>query len=168
MAAKSKLTAKQEAFAYAVGFENKSYSQAYREIYNVKETASERTVWVDASKLANSTKVSLQIDKYKSQRRKDIQRSITWNFKEAEKELLLLLKKNKNDIMRAEKNGQPAKHANNTALLGAIQQLTEIYKMTIPDEQLEEKEEYEDNGLLTALNSNQEGLWDDEDQESSI
>lgn len=133
MAVKSKLTAKQEAFAFAVGFENKSYSQAYREVYNVKPETLDRTIWSKASKIANEYKVSTRIDECKSQRRKEIQRSLTWNFKDAENELLLLLKKNKNDIMRAEKNGQPAKHANNTALLGAIQQLTNIYKMTIPD-----------------------------------
>ncbi|MCT1174155.1 hypothetical protein EFL96_06250 [Lactococcus lactis] len=162
MAAKSELTAKQEAFAYAVGFESKNYSQAYREIYNVKSKTLDRTVWSKASRIANEGKVSARIDELKSKRREEISRTITWNLKEAENELLLLLKKNKNDIMRAEKNGQPAKHANNTALLGAIQQLTEIYKITIPEE-VNEIEEYEDNGLIDALNSNQEGLWDDED-----
>ncbi len=163
MAAKSKLTAKQEAFAYAVGFENKSYSQAYRETHNVKPTTKDRTIWVKASELASYGKVSVRIEEYKSQRRKEIQRTISWDFKQAEDELKLLLKKNKNDIMRAEKSGQPAKHVNNTAILGAIQQLTELYKLTIPDEGLEEFEEFEDDGLIKALNNTPKGLWDDEE-----
>lgn len=132
MAAKSKLTAKQEAFAFAVGYENKSYSQAYREIYTVKPGTPDRTVWINASKLANHTKVSLRIDELKNQKRKEVQRTLSWTLKESENELRDIIKKNKNDLIRAERQGQPAKHANNSAILGAIQQLTDLVKLTLP------------------------------------
>ncbi|MFK4783490.1 hypothetical protein [Lactococcus petauri] len=134
-----KLTPKQEAFAFAVGYENKNYSQAYREHYNVKEGTKDSTVWRKASELANHGKVSARIDELKEAKRKEIQRTLSWTLKESEDELRVIIKKNKNDLVRAERDGKAAKHANNSALLGAIQQLTELVKLTIPDVNEEQK-----------------------------
>ena len=53
-------------------------------------------------------------------------------MKESENELRDIIKKNKNDLIRAERQGQSAKHANNSAILGAIQQLTDLVKLTLP------------------------------------
>lgn len=158
-----KLTPKQEAFAFSVGYENKSYTEAYREHYNVKEGTKDSTVWRKASELANYGKVSARIDELKEQKRKEIQRTLSWTLKESEDELRLIIKKNKNDLMRAERDGQQAKHANNTAILGAIQQLTELVKLTLPSEDIEELGEIEDDGLIDALNNTPKGLWDDEE-----
>lgn len=132
MAAKDRLTAKQEAFAFAVGYENKSYSQAYREIYTVKPGTLDRTVWKRASELANNGEVSGRIDELRDQKRKEVQRTLSWTLKESENELRDIIKKNKNDLIRAERQGQSAKHANNSAILGAIQQLTDLVKLTLP------------------------------------
>lgn len=129
-----KLTPKQEAFAFAVGYENKNYSQAYREHYNVKEGTKDSTVWRKASELANHGKVSARIDELKEAKRKEIQRTLSWTLKESEDELRVIIKKNKNDLVRAERDGKAAKYANNSALLGAIQQLTDLVKLTMPDE----------------------------------
>lgn len=136
-----KLTPKQEAFAFAVGYENKNYSQAYREHYNVKEGTKDSTVWRKASELANHGKVSARIDELKEAKRKEIQRTLSWTLKESEDELRVIIKKNKNDLVRAERDGKAAKHANNSALLGAIQQLTELVKLTLPNEVEKNKEE---------------------------
>nr|DAM36462.1 MAG TPA: Terminase small subunit [Caudoviricetes sp.] len=132
MAAKDRLTAKQEAFAFAVGYENKSYSQAYREIYTVKPETLDKTVWKRASELANNGEVSGRIDELREQKRKEVQRTLSWTLKESENELRDIIKKNKNDLIRAERQGQSAKHANNSAILGAIQQLTDLVKLTLP------------------------------------
>lgn len=160
----SKLTAKQEAFALAVAIENMSYSEAYRKHYSARGK-SEKTVWVNASKLAKSTKVSLRIHELKKQVHKEALDSISWDFKEAEKELRFVLNANKRAILLAERAGQPAKHANNIGMLGAIKQLTEmliaIHKMTATTETVTSIE-YEDDGLLKALNIGHEGLWDEE------
>ena len=55
-----KLTAKQEAFAKAVAYEGMNNTDAYRSVYSVKNM-SDKTVWEEASKLANSPKVSTRI-----------------------------------------------------------------------------------------------------------
>lgn len=55
-----KLTAKQEAFAKAIAFEAMNNTDAYRSVYSVKNM-SDKTVWEEASKLANSPKVATRI-----------------------------------------------------------------------------------------------------------
>lgn len=54
------LTAKQEAFAVAVA-NGATLSDAYRSSYNVGEKASVRTVWNNASKLADDSRVAARI-----------------------------------------------------------------------------------------------------------
>lgn len=56
MTAKGKLTEKQEGFAFAVGYESKSYSQAYRENYKVKPETLDTTVWRKAFEVAHNGK----------------------------------------------------------------------------------------------------------------
>ena len=109
MAAKDTLTAKQEAFAFAVGYESKSYSQAYRENYKVKPETLDKTVWRNAYSVATNTKVSARIDYWKSKRIEESKRAFSWDLKEAEKELRAIIRKNKNDLLRAEQQGE---HAN--------------------------------------------------------
>jgi hypothetical protein len=123
----AKLTPKQEAFAYAVGYEGKKYSRAYREIYDVKPETLDRSVWVRASELANNSKVSVRIDELKKQKLEEGRRAFSWDISETEAELRFLIGKNKKDLVVAERNNKPAKHANNVALANAVQQLTDLY-----------------------------------------
>ena len=123
-----KLTSKQEAFAYAVGFENKNYTEAYREIYTIKPGTLARTIWNNASKLANKSEVSARIDDYKKQRRKEISRSITWDYQQAERAAKRVLGKNMNDLVRAEVLRESSKQATNNAIIESIKILNDIYE----------------------------------------
>lgn len=131
----AKLTPKQEAFAYAVGHENKNYTQAYRECYNVGENTLARTVWTKASEVANNGKVSARIDEIKKERYKEMQRSFSWTLEEEVDVLRELVKKNRNDLLRAEKNGEVAKVATIQGILGATQHLKEIRREIYPAEE---------------------------------
>lgn len=128
-----KLTKQQEAFAFSVGFENKNYSEAYREHYKVKKTTTDRAVWVNASKLANSTKVSLRIDQYKQQRQQEISRTITWDWKQAEISAKRLLAKNMNDLVRSEVLKEGISSSTNLAIIQSIKLLNDIYEKAQPE-----------------------------------
>lgn len=128
-----KLTSKQEAFAYAVGFENKNYTEAYREIYTIKPGTLARTIWNNASKLANKSEVSARIDDYKKQRRKEISRSITWDYQQAERAAKRVLGKNMNDLVRAEVLRESSKQATNNAIIESIKILNDIYEKSQDD-----------------------------------
>ncbi|MFK4916539.1 hypothetical protein ACI1T6_06935 [Lactococcus petauri] len=138
MAARDTLTAKQEAFAFAVGFENKNYTAAYRENYSTKNMK-DRAVWIEASKLANSPKVSLRIDELKELRRKELSRTITWDYKQAESNAKRLLVKNMNDLVRTEVVKEEMSAATNSAIIQSIKLLNEIYEKTLPDKNKEQE-----------------------------
>lgn len=55
-----KLTPKQEAFAKAIAFEGMNNTEAYRSVYSTN-SMSDKTIWEEASKLANSPKVATRI-----------------------------------------------------------------------------------------------------------
>ena len=61
----SKLTKRQEGFAQAIAG-GKTQSDAYRENYSTKNMA-DKTVWVEASILANAPKVSIRIEEIKKE-----------------------------------------------------------------------------------------------------
>lgn len=132
MAAKDTLTAKQEAFAFAVGYESKSYSEAYRESYNTKKMT-DRAVWIEASKLANNPKVSLRIDELRRLRKQELSRVITWNYKKAEDVLNKVLQKNMNDLIRTEKLGQPVEKVTSSAILDTVKLLNNLYEKVTHD-----------------------------------
>lgn len=132
MAAKDTLTAKQEAFAFAVGYESKSYSQAYRENYSTKKMTA-RAIWIEASKLANNPKVSLRIDELRRLRKKELSRVITWNYKKAEDVLNKVLQKNMNDLIRTEKLGQPVEKVTSSAILDTVKLLNNLYEKVTHD-----------------------------------
>lgn len=121
-----KLTPKQEAFAWAVGIEGKSYTQAYKDVYSVKPTTLDRTIWTKASEVANNGKVTVRIDELKRMKAVEMQRSFHWTMQDTVNELLFVIKKNRNDLLRADRDGRPAREANNKALLGAVDQLETI------------------------------------------
>ncbi|MEY8515187.1 hypothetical protein [Lactococcus taiwanensis] len=132
MAAKDTPTAKQEAFAFAVGYESKSYSEAYRENYSTKKMTN-RAVWIEASKLANNPKVSLRIDELRSLRKQELSRVITWNYKKAEEVLNKVLQKNMNDLIRTEKLGQPVEKVTSSAILDTVKLLNNLYEKVTHD-----------------------------------
>ncbi|MFK4840098.1 hypothetical protein ACI1UE_10580 [Lactococcus petauri] len=132
MAAKDRLTAKQEAFAFAVGYENKSYTEAYRDNYSTKKMT-DRAIWIEASKLANHPKVSLRIDELKRLRKKELSRVITWDYKQAETVLNKVLQKNMNDLMRTEKLGQPVEKVTSSAILDTVKLLNNLYEKVSND-----------------------------------
>lgn len=132
MAAKDTLTAKQEAFAFAVGYESKSYSEAYRENYSTKKMT-DRAVWIEASKLANNPKVSLRIDELRRLRKRELSRVITWNYKKAEDVLNKVLQKNMNDLIRTEKLGQPVEKVTSSAILDTVKLLNNLYEKVTHD-----------------------------------
>lgn len=145
MAAKDTLTAKQEAFAFAVGYESKSYSQAYRENYKVKPETLDKTVWRNAYSVATNTKVSARIDYWKSKRIEESKRAFSWDLKEAEKELRAIIRKNKNDLLRAEQQGEHANPAIINTSISAIKLLNEMFdKITKEYDDLQKRKEVSD------------------------
>ncbi|WP_285004658.1 hypothetical protein [Lactococcus garvieae] len=145
MTAKGKLTEKQEGFAFAVGYESKSYSQAYRENYKVKPETSDKTIWVKASELANNGKVTVRIDYWKSKKIEESKRAFSWDLKEAEKELRAIIKKNKNDLLRAEQLGENANPAIINTSISAIKVLNETFdKITKEYNDLQKRKEISD------------------------
>jgi hypothetical protein len=120
-----RLTSKQECFAYSIGYENMTYSKAYRLHYSTKNM-NKKTIWHHASVLANNGKVSARIDEFKEMKRVEMQRSFSWSLKEAEKDLRIVLQKNLNDIMRAEKEGKTARASSSSAVLNAINELNKM------------------------------------------
>ncbi|MFK4915650.1 MULTISPECIES: hypothetical protein [Lactococcus] len=145
MTAKGKLTEKQEGFAFAVGYESKSYSQAYRENYKVKPETLDTTIWSKASKIANEYKVSTRIDYWKSKKIEESKRAFSWDLKEAEKELRAIIKKNKNDLLRAEQLGENANPAIINTSISAIKVLNETFdKITKEYNDLQKRREVSD------------------------
>lgn len=130
---KEKLTPKQERFAYLVGYEKKTYTEAYKIAYDATKMK-EATLYPASSRLANNYKISIRIDEWKLTRIKEERRKFSWSISEAEAELRAVLNKNKNDLLRAEKENKPAKHATNAAILQAIDSLNAIGKR-IEDEE---------------------------------
>ena len=61
-----KLTAQQEKFAQAIALEDMSQADAYRSAYNTSKMTDE-VIWVKASELANSGKVSVRIAELREQ-----------------------------------------------------------------------------------------------------
>lgn len=61
-----KLTAQQEKFAQAIALEDMSQADAYRSAYNTSKMTDE-VIWVKASELANSGKVSVRIAELRKQ-----------------------------------------------------------------------------------------------------
>ncbi|HDR6755635.1 TPA: hypothetical protein QCV70_002479 [Bacillus cereus] len=163
MAGKKDLTAKQEAFAFSVAIEHMGYTEAYKKHYSTKNMK-ERTVWVEASKLANSPNISLRIAELREQAQKSKFAEMTWDFKQSEQALILALELNKSQLIRDDEAGRTAKYSNNTAYLGAVKQLTDLTtQVQPPPENSLDLTEYEDNGLIEALNGNHGDLWDEED-----
>ncbi|TYC49911.1 hypothetical protein ESZ50_04785 [Weissella muntiaci] len=121
-----KLTPKQEAFAWAVGLEGKTYTQAYKDVYDVKPTTLDKTVWRKASDVANNGKVTARIDELKRMKAVEMQRSFHWTMQDAVNELLFVIKKNRNDLLRSDRDGYAAREANNKAILGAVSQLEDL------------------------------------------
>lgn len=74
----AKLTEKQEKFARGVGIEGLSQSDAYRGAYFVGRMA-EKTVHVEASKLANSPKIAARIEELSAQRAREAAGSATFD-----------------------------------------------------------------------------------------
>ncbi|WP_339000519.1 hypothetical protein VNN37_02340 [Lactococcus garvieae] len=145
MTAKGKLTEKQEGFAFAVGYENKSYSEAYRENYKVRDGTRDKTVWNNASKLAHNTEVSARIDYWKSKKIEESKRAFSWDFHEAEKELRAIIKKNKNDLVRAEQHGENANPAIINTSISAIKLLNDTFdKITKEYNDLQKRKEISD------------------------
>lgn len=167
MAAKDTLTAKQEAFAFAVGYEGKSYSQAYRENYKIKSEISDKTVWVKASELANNGKVTVRIDYWKSQRIKEAKRTFSWDLKESEKELRAIIKKNKNDLLRAEQLGENANPAIINSSISAIKLLNDMFDKISKDfDELNKRKEVVEVEILENKNEVlKSSLGDDGDDE---
>lgn len=61
-----KLTAQQEKFAQAIALEDMNQADAYRSAYNTSKMTDE-VIWVKASELANSGKVSVRIAELRKQ-----------------------------------------------------------------------------------------------------
>lgn len=78
-----KLTAKQESFAQLIA-QGKNQAEAYRETY--KSKASDNAVYVNASKLAASAKVSLRIKELKRQN----ENTAIWTREDALRRLLVV------------------------------------------------------------------------------
>lgn len=153
MTAKGKLTEKQEGFAFAVGYESKSYSQAYRENYKVKPETSDKTVWRNAYSVATNTKVSARIDYWKTQRIEESKREFSWDLKEAEKELRAIIKKNKNDLLRAEQLGENANPAIINTSISAIKVLNETFdKITKDYSDLQKRKDHAEVEILENKN----------------
>jgi len=121
------LTARQEGFAYCVGYKRMNYSDAYRENYSVSKMKN-TTINCKASIVCSIEKVSERIDYWRSVKVKEEKRSFTWSLSETEKELRDIIKKNKNDLLRAEKNGEAPRQTTNDSLIRAISLLDDINK----------------------------------------
>jgi hypothetical protein len=154
-----KLTKRQEAFAWSVAMENKTNTEAYKEHYSA-ENMKDTTLWANASRLAKSSKVLARILELRALKQKEAMQAISWDYKQAENALLFVLYNAKRELELSEKKGEYAPAAANTAFLGAIKQLNALLKEVLPPEPLQ-TEATDDNGLIEALNSNQDGLWDD-------
>lgn len=76
----AKLTEKQEKFAQAVGIEGLSQSDAYRRCYAI-DRMSEKSVHVEASKLANSPKVAERIKELAGQRAREVVGAVTFDVR---------------------------------------------------------------------------------------
>lgn len=153
MTAKVKLTEKQEGFAFAVGYESKSYSEAYRENYTVSPKTLDTTIWRKASEVANNGKVTARIDYWKSQRIAESKRAFSWDFKEAEKELRAIVKKNRNDLLRAEQKGQSADPAIINTSISAIKLLNDTFdKITKDFNDLSKRKEIAEVEILENKN----------------
>lgn len=170
MTAKGKLTEKQEGFAFAVGYENKSYSEAYRENYKVRDGTRDKTVWNNASKLAHNTEVSARIDYWKSKKIEESKRAFSWDFHEAEKELRAIIKKNKNDLVRAEQHGENANPAIINTSISAIKLLNDTFdKITKEYNDLQKRKDNAEVEILENKNKLlEESLGGGEDEKISI
>lgn len=128
-----RLTPRQENFAYLVGYEKYTYSSAYRKAYS-SDKMKEQSIWTNASSTAKIAKVSNRIDYFREQRLKEERRKFKWTISEAESELRTVLEKNKQDLIRAEENGESAKHATNDAIIRAVDALNAMSKRIEDDE----------------------------------
>ena len=158
MTAKGKLTEKQEGFAFAVGYESKSYSQAYRENYKVKPETLDTTIWRSAYAVASNPKVSTRIDEWKSRRIEESKRAFSWDLKESEKELRAIIKKKKNDLLRAEQLGENANPAIINTSISAIKVLNETFdKITKDYSDLQKRKDNAEVEILENKNKLLEG-----------
>lgn len=64
----AKLTDKQENFAIAYTVNGNNATKAYKECYDVGEDTTDNTIWVNAHKTLNNTKVAQRVDELRKQR----------------------------------------------------------------------------------------------------
>ncbi|MGV6989353.1 terminase small subunit [Testudinibacter sp. P80/BLE/0925] len=95
-----KLTAQQEAFAFAV-FQGMSYAGAYRNCYNTLYMGNE-TIHTEASRLANNPKITARINELRAELKSEVLSSSTDLLAELEEARLLALRhKNPNGMTTA-------------------------------------------------------------------
>lgn len=131
----NKLTPKQETFAYLVGFEKKTYTEAYKEAYNTEKMKID-SIYVAASNLAKSDKVSIRIDELRADKLKEEKRKFKWTLSEAESKLKKIIDKSIADLEDAEKNDQLTHPSTNDAIIKAVETLNTIL-FKISDEENE-------------------------------
>jgi len=129
----NKLTPKQETFAYLVGYEKKTYTEAYKEAYNTEKMKID-TIYVAASKLAKSDKVSTRIDEFRADKLKEEKRKFKWTLSEAESKLMKVIDKSIADLKDAEENDQLTHPSTNDAIIKAVETLNTILFKISDDE----------------------------------
>jgi hypothetical protein len=92
----------------------------------VKPTTADRTIWTKASEVANNGKVTVRIDELKRMKSEEMRRTFTWDMQDSFNALNFVLKKNRNDLMRLERQGKNAHDASNRAILQAVSQLDDL------------------------------------------
>lgn len=129
------LTPKQESFAYLVGYEKLTYTEAYKEAYNTEKMKID-TIYVAASKLAKSDKVSTRIDEFRADKLKEEKRKFKWTLSAAESKLMKIIDKSISDLEDAEENDQLTHPSTNDAIIKAVDSLNGIL-FKISDEENE-------------------------------
>lgn len=94
----AKLTEKQEKFAQAVGIEGLSQSDAYRRAYAVGKMA-ERTVHIEASKLANRPNVAMRIKDLAAQRAREVTGAATFDVRKLFETYLEIAQADPNELI---------------------------------------------------------------------
>ena len=135
-ASESRLTPKQESFAFLVGYEKKTYTDAYREAYDTEKMKTD-TIYVAASKLAKSDKVSTRIDEFRVDKLKEEKRKFKWTLTEAEAKLNKVIEKSLADLEAAEDKELLTHPSTNDAIIKAVEALNAImFKISDEDNEL--------------------------------
>jgi hypothetical protein len=142
-----KLTAKQENFAFDVGYNCFNYTEAYREHYKT-DSMKKSTLWRKSHEVATNGKVAARIDYWKRERILEARRKSSWTLDQGEKELLAIIKKNRKDLDRAEEKGVPVPVGVSQAIINAVKTLNERY-----DKLEQEYNELEQRKLLAEIES---------------